>query len=126
MNAILTQKAPEPIGPYSQAIAAGQMIFCSGQIPLIPGEKSLSIEGIREQTVQALENLREVLSAGHSSFSQVVKTTIYLTDMNHFPACNEVYESYFSAPFPARSCVGVAALPKGALIEIEAIAIQQS
>lgn len=121
---VLTEQAPAPIGPYSQAIAAeGPFIFTSGQIPLDPVSGQMVGSDIRSQTEQAIRNLQAVLSAGGTSLAHVVKTTVYLADMNDFVAMNEVYGHYFASdPAPARSCVQVARLPKEALIEIEAIA----
>ena len=122
MKSVLTPNAPLPVGPYSQAIIEAPFIFCSGQIPMDPATSVLASPDIRLQTMQALENLKAVLEAAGSSFGKVVKTTVYLKNMSEFSACNEVYASFFSEPFPARSCLQVAALPKNALVEIEAIA----
>ena len=121
-NRIHTDKAPAAIGPYSQAIDLGEMIFTSGQIPVAP-DGSIS-EDISEQTRQALLNLKAVVEAGGSSFEKVIKTTVFITDMAQFGAINSVYAEFFSEPYPARSCVQVAALPKGVSIEIEAIALK--
>ena len=117
---IHTEKAPAAIGPYSQAIDFGEVIFTSGQIPVAP-DGSVSSD-ISEQTRQALENLKAVLDAGGSSLDKVIKTTVFITDMAQFGAVNAVYAEFFTEPFPARSCVQVAALPKGVSIEIEAVA----
>ncbi|MBQ7938144.1 MAG: RidA family protein [Oscillospiraceae bacterium] len=119
---IHTEKAPAAIGPYSQAIDLGEMIFTSGQIPVAP-DGSVS-EDISEQTRQALLNLKAVVEAGGSSFEKVVKTTVFITDMAQFSAINAVYAEFFTEPYPARSCVQVAALPKGVSIEIEAVALK--
>lgn len=119
---IHTEKAPAAIGPYSQAIDLGELIYTSGQIPVAP-DGSISSD-ISEQTRQALENLKAVVEAAGSSFDKVVKTTVFITDMAQFGAINAVYAEFFSEPYPARSCVQVAALPKGVSIEIEAIAIK--
>ena len=119
---IHTEKAPAAIGPYSQAIDLGEMIFTSGQIPVAPNG-SVS-EDISEQTRQALLNLKAVVEAGGSSFEKVVKTTVFITDMAQFSAINAVYAEFFTEPYPARSCVQVAALPKGVSIEIEAVALK--
>ncbi len=119
---IHTDNAPAAIGPYSQAIDLGEMIFTSGQIPVAP-DGSVS-EDISEQTRQALLNLKAVVEAGGSSFDKVIKTTVFITDMAQFGAINAVYSEFFSEPYPARSCVQVAALPKGVSIEIEAIALK--
>ena len=119
---IHTEKAPAAIGPYSQAIDLGELIYTSGQIPVAP-DGSIS-DNISEQTRQALENLKAVVEASGSSFDKVVKTTVFITDMAQFGEINAVYAEFFSEPYPARSCVQVAALPKGVSIEIEAIAIK--
>ena len=121
-NRIHTDNAPAAIGPYSQAIDLGEMIFTSGQIPVAP-DGSVS-EDISEQTRQALLNLKAVVEAGGSSFDKVIKTTVFITDMAQFGAINAVYSEFFKEPYPARSCVQVAALPKGVSIEIEAIALK--
>ena len=121
-NRIHTENAPAAIGPYSQAIDLGELIYTSGQIPVAP-DGSISSD-ISEQTRQALENLKAVVEAAGSSFDKVVKTTVFITDMAQFGAINAVYAEFFSEPYPARSCVQVAALPKGVSIEIEAIAIK--
>jgi|TARA_Y100001949_G_scaffold168779_1_gene167944 2-iminobutanoate/2-iminopropanoate deaminase len=120
---ITTDKAPQAIGPYSQAIAAGQLLFLSGQIPLDPATGKLVDGGIAEQTHRVMSNLREVLTAAGSSFDNVVRTTIFLADMNDFAAVNEVYGSYFENPAPARVCVQAAALPMKARVEIDAVAL---
>ena len=119
---IHTEKAPAAIGPYSQAIDLGELIYTSGQIPVAP-DGNISAD-ISEQTRQALENLKAVVEAAGSSFDKVVKTTVFITDMTQFGEINAVYAEFFSEPYPARSCVQVAALPKGVSIEIEAIAIK--
>ena len=119
---IHTDNAPAAIGPYSQAIDLGEMIFTSGQIPVAP-DGSVSSD-ISEQTMQALLNLKAVVEAGGSSFDKVIKTTVFITDMAQFGDINAVYSEFFSEPYPARSCVQVAALPKGVSIEIEAIALK--
>ncbi len=123
MNVISTPKAPQAIGPYSQAMAFGDMIFTSGQIALLADGRFL--EGnIEEQTTQVLKNLSAVLEAAGSSLSHVVKTTIFLTNMDDFQTVNTVYGTFFSQHKPARSTVGVKVLPRNALVEIEAIAIK--
>ncbi|MDP4219615.1 MAG: RidA family protein [Bacteroidota bacterium] len=119
---ILTPKAPQPIGPYSQAIRNGDILFCSGQIALDPVSGAMKNASIAEEANQVLENLREVLREGGSDFPQVLKTTIFLTDMNDFTAVNEVYGKAFGDAKPARSTIAVSALPKGARVEIECIA----
>lgn len=119
---VRSEHAPAPIGPYSQAVQAGSELFCSGQIALDPASGELAGTDAASQARQALENLGAVLEAGGMSYGDVVKTTIFLIDMNDFTAVNEVYAKYFDAAKPARSTVAVAALPKGARVEIEAIA----
>ena len=119
---IQTDNAPRAIGPYSQAIRAGDMIFVSGQIPVDPATGDIA-QSVGQQAVQALENVGAVLAASGASFADVVKTTVFLRDMNDFGEVNEVYARYFEAPFPARACVEVVRLPKDVLIEIEAVAM---
>jgi 2-iminobutanoate/2-iminopropanoate deaminase len=119
---ILTPNAPQPIGPYSQAIREGNLLFCSGQIALDPLTGVMRNTSIEEEANQILLNLSEVLKAGGSDLSSVMKTTIFLTDMNDFAKVNEVYSKAFGDAKPARSTVGVSALPKGARVEIECIA----
>ena len=121
-NRIHTENAPAATGPYSQAIDLGEMIFTSGQIPVAP-DGTISSD-ISQQTRQALLNLKAVVEAGGSSFDKVVKTTVFITDMAQFGEINAVYSEFFNEPYPARSCVQVAALPKGVSIEIEAIALK--
>lgn len=123
MNIIQTKKAPAAIGPYSQAIVTDGMIYTSGQIPLLPETGALSDGGIVGQTEQVIKNLSAVLEAAGSDLTKVVKTTCFLRNMGDFAAFNAVYEKHFTGK-PARSCVEVAALPKGALVEIEVIAIR--
>lgn len=121
MDIIHTSKAPAAIGPYSQAIRAGGMVYTSGQIPLDP-QSGLMVEGgIQQQALRAIENLAAVLEAAGSGLDRVVKTTCFLKNMSDFAAFNEVYAAHFTGN-PARSCIEVSALPKGALVEIEAIA----
>lgn len=124
LNVVKTDRAPAAIGPYSQAIVAGDFVYTSGQIPVNPAAGSVP-EGIEAQAAQAIENLKNVLEAAGSSLSKVVKTTVFIKDMGHFPKVNEVYASFFSEPYPARSCVEVARLPKDVLIEIEAVACRE-
>jgi 2-iminobutanoate/2-iminopropanoate deaminase len=119
---IATSSAPAAIGPYSQAIASGQVIFCSGQIALDPQSGQLIEGDVRAQTRRALENLSAVLAAAGSSLALVVKTTVFLTSIADFAAMNEVYGEFFSGEPPARSTVGVAELPRGARVEVECIA----
>lgn len=121
-DVIFTGNAPAPIGPYSQGIRAGNMVFTAGQISLAP-DGTMVAGGAAEQARQAISNLKGVLEAGGASLASVVKTTIFLKDMNDFAAVNEVYAEYFGASVPARSTVQVARLPKDALVEIEAIAM---
>jgi 2-iminobutanoate/2-iminopropanoate deaminase len=121
-QAIETPDAPRAIGPYSQAIKSGELLFLSGQIPLDPATGELVSGGIETQTRRVLDNLGQILKSAGGSFADVVKTTIYLVDLGEFAAMNAVYATYFAAPAPARATVQVAALPKGAHIEIEAIA----
>lgn len=122
MEIIKTAQAPAAIGPYAQAVKSGSLIFCSGQIPL-KVDGSLVEGDVKNQTRQVMENLKAVLAAAGSSFEKAVKCTIYLVDMNDFAAVNEVYGSYFTAENkPARATVGVAALPKGAKVEIDCVA----
>jgi len=119
-RAIETEAAPAPIGPYSQAVAADGVLYCSGQVPLEPATGELIEGGAAEQARRCLENLDAVCRAGGASLSEAVRIGIYLTDMSAFPEVNEVYASFFSEPFPVRTTVGVAALPKGALVEMDA------
>jgi 2-iminobutanoate/2-iminopropanoate deaminase len=125
MRAISTEKAPRAIGPYSQAIeASGRMIFCSGQIPLDPASgEMVGASDVRAQARRVMENLKAVVEAAGASLSQVVKTTIYLADLQDFGAVNEIYGGYFPSQPPARATVQVAGLPRGALVEIDAIAV---
>lgn len=120
---IETAEAPQAIGPYSQAVRCGQMLFCSGQIPLDPATGELVAGDIEVETKRVLENLKAVLAAAGADLSAVVRTTIFLTDLGNFARVNEVYGRYFEPPFPSRSTVGVAALPRGARVEIDAIAV---
>lgn len=123
MKPIQTDKAPKAVGPYSQAIEHGDMIFCSGQIGIDPASGIL-VEGIENQTKQVMANLEQVLIAAGLSLEKIIKTTIFLADMNDYVGVNEIYGSYFKEIKPARSTVQVAKLPKDALIEIECIAIK--
>ena len=120
-TAVSTDKAPGAIGPYSQAIKAGGLVFLSGQLPLDPASGQFP-EGVKEQTRQSLTNAAHILEAAGSGLDKVIKTTVFLADMNDFAAMNEVYATFFSGAFPARSAVQVARLPKDALVEIECIA----
>lgn len=118
---ISTNEAPGAIGPYSQAIDTGSMLYASGQIPINPADGSIP-EGIKAQTAQSLANVKAILKAAGLTIADVVKTTVFLADMNDFAAMNEVYAETFEAPFPARSAVAVKTLPKNVLVEIEIIA----
>ncbi|MEY4630753.1 MAG: hypothetical protein RIQ81_873 [Pseudomonadota bacterium] len=118
---IQTSAAPAAIGPYSQAVVAGNMLFVSGQIPLDPTSGQLVGGGVEEQAVQVLKNLRAIIEAAGAKMGQVVKTTIFLKSMDDFQKVNEVYGTFFEAPFPARATVEVARLPRDVRVEIEAI-----
>ncbi len=120
---IQTEKAPKAIGPYSQAIRIDTMVYTAGQIGLDPATGELIVGGVEEQTRQVLTNLRNVLEAAGSSLGHVVKTTVFLEDMNDFPKMNTIYAEFFGENPPARSTVAVAGLPKGGLVEIEAVAL---
>ena len=121
-NVISTSKAPSAIGPYSQAIRVGNFVFASGQIPIDP-KTGLFVEGgIKEQTRQSLTNVKSILEEAGLTMSNVVKTTVFMADMNDFADMNAVYSEFFTEPYPARSAVAVKTLPKGALVEIEVIA----
>ena len=122
MEVVSTEKAPKALGPYSQAIKANGMVYCSGQIPIDPAVDAITAETIEDQTRQAITNLRNVLEKAGSSLSKVVKTTVFISDMNEFARLNAVYAEMFGDTKPARSCVQVARLPKDVKIEIEAIA----
>jgi 2-iminobutanoate/2-iminopropanoate deaminase len=119
---VTTKDAPAAIGPYSQAIRAGEFLFVSGQIPLNPLTGELVIGGIAEQTHRVLGNLQAILTASGASFDHVVKTTVYLADMSEFAAMNDVYASYFGAPAPARATIQAARLPRDVRVEIDLIA----
>ncbi len=121
-QAILSSDAPAPVGPYSQAVRVGNWVFVSGQIPINPATGELVAGGIATQTKQVLQNLQAVLNAAGLGLDHVVKVTIYLTDLNMFEEMNQVYSTYFQPPYPARATVQVSGLPKGAQIEIEAVA----
>ena len=119
---VSTSDAPAAIGPYSQAIRTGSLLFCAGQIPLDPKSGQMVSGGVAEQTKRVLENISGLLRAENLNFSHVVKTTIFLTSMDDFQTVNEIYATYFRDNPPARSTVAVSALPKGAMVEIEVIA----
>jgi 2-iminobutanoate/2-iminopropanoate deaminase len=119
---IVTTAAPAALGPYSQAIATGETLYCAGQIPLDPATGELVGHDVATQTRRVLENLRAVLAANNMGFEHVLKTTVFMTNLGDFGAMNAVYSDFFPSPYPARSTVQVAALPRGAQVEIEAIA----
>jgi 2-iminobutanoate/2-iminopropanoate deaminase len=119
---ISSDKAPKAIGPYSPAVRAGQLLFVSGQVALDPATGNMVAGGIAEQTRRVLDNIGALLTAGGRSFADVVRTTIFLADMNDFAAVNEIYGQYFKEPYPARATVEVARLPKDARVEIDVIA----
>jgi 2-iminobutanoate/2-iminopropanoate deaminase len=122
-KAIATSEAPAAVGPYSQAVVAGNTLYCAGQIPLDPVSGEIVPGGVSEQTTRVLENVRGVLGANGMDFSHVVKATVFMTDLSHFADMNAVYATFFKAPFPARSTIQVSALPRGAQVEIEVIAV---
>lgn len=124
IETVVAPLAPKALGPYSAAVKAGGMVYCSGQIPLDPATGAIAGETIEAQTSQVLANLRNVLAAAGSSLSKVVKTTVFISDMNDFAALNAVYAEAFGDTKPARSCVEVARLPKDVKVEIECIALQ--
>lgn len=123
---VSTSDAPAAIGPYSQAIISGDLVFCSGQVALDPSTGALVDGDVKAQTKAALENLRAVLTAAGSSLDSIVKTTVFLVSMSDFAAMNEVYGGFFAGEPPARSTIAVAELPKGARVEVEAIAIRRA
>ncbi|MSO56709.1 MAG: RidA family protein [Acidobacteria bacterium] len=122
VSAVSTGSAPKALGPYSQAIRAGQFLFVSGQVPIDPATGDLIQGSIGDQTRRVLQNIGEILKAGGSSLQQVVRTTVYLADLGDFSAMNEVYSTFMTPPQPARSTIQAARLPKDARIEIDAIA----
>ena len=121
LDIVNTEKAPKAVGPYSQAIKVGNLVFCSGQLGLDPKTNNL-VEGLENQTKQVLANMKAIIEESGSSIENVVKTTIFLTNIQDFALVNEIYANFFSSPFPARSTIEVSNLPKGACIEIECIA----
>ncbi len=123
IETIATDKAPAAIGPYSQAVRCGNLIYTSGAIPVDPKSGEVVAGGVVPQAEQALKNLSEVLAGAGAGLENVVKTTVFIKDMNDFAAINEVYKRFFTGSFPARSCVEVARLPKDVLIEIECVAV---
>ena len=120
---VTTDRGPKPIGPYSQAVKANGFLYLSGQVALDPKSNEMTGADIRQQTERVLENIKGIVEAAGSNLHHVIKTTVFLKDMNEFPQMNEVYARYFSAAPPARSTVQVARLPKDALVEIEVIAV---
>lgn len=120
---IATTTAPAAIGPYSQAIHKGNLLFVSGQIPLNPSTNQLVEGGIKDQTRQVFKNIGEILKEANTTYENIVKITVFLTDLTHFPQVNEVFQEFLQEPYPARSTIQVAGLPKSAKIEIEAIAL---
>lgn len=122
MKVIHSELAPKAVGPYSQAIVAGGFVFASGQLPIDPATGEFAEGGIKEQTRQSLTNVTHVLAEVGIDLSHVVKTTVFLSDMANFAAMNEVYATFFSEPYPARSAVAVKTLPKNALVEVEVVA----
>lgn len=123
---IFTKKAPKPVGPYSQAIRAGDFLFIAGQVPVNPETGEFITDSITVQTQQCMENIKAILNAAGSSLADVVRTTIYLTNMQDFGTVNDAYSNYFDLDPPARTTIGVAALPKGVAIEIDVIAYSPS
>lgn len=122
MKAVFTPNAPAAVGPYSQAIDCGDLVFLSGQIPLVPATGLVAEGGIEAQARQMFENVKAVLAEAGLGFANVVKTTVFMTDLGQFATLNGIYAEYFQAPYPARSCVEVSALPKGVLVECELVA----
>ena len=122
MKAVFTPNAPAAVGPYSQAVDCGDLVFLSGQIPLVPATGLLAEGGIEAQARQMFENIKAVLAEAGMDFTNVVKTTVFMTDLGQFATLNGIYAAYFQAPYPARSCVEVTKLPKGVSVECELIA----
>jgi reactive intermediate/imine deaminase len=123
MQSINTQLAPEAIGTYSQAIACGNTVYLSGQIPLDPKTMQLCSEDIKQQIKQVIDNLSVVCEAAGGSLAQIVKLNVYLIDLSHFPLINEAMSQHFTEPYPARAAIGVAALPRGAQVEMDAVMV---
>ncbi len=121
---IHTDHAPKAVGPYSQAVMAGDFLFCSGQIAIDPASNEVLKSGVKDQTHRVMKNIEAVLKQAGLSFGNIIKTTIFVTDMNDFAVVNEVYSSYLQAPYPARSTVAVLALPKGVNVEVEVVALK--
>lgn len=126
MQPITTQLAPEAIGTYSQAIQCGNTVYLSGQIPLDPETMKICSDDIKLQITQVLENLSAVCEAAGGSLGHIVKLSVFLTDLNHFPLINEAMSRYFNAPYPARAVIGVSALPRGAKVEMDGIMVLPS
>jgi len=124
-TAITAEGAPRVLGPYAQAVAVGDLVFCAGQVGLDPASGRLVPGGVEAETARVLENLAAVLAAAALGLGDIVKTTVYLVDLGEFAVMNAVYGRYFSPPYPARATVGVAALPAGARVEIEAVAVRR-
>ncbi|MFC0523594.1 RidA family protein [Pontibacillus salicampi] len=124
-NTISTDKAPAAIGPYSQAVDLGNLLFISGQIPLDPNTQAFVSSDVREQAEQVMKNVGAILSEAGLDYKHIAKANIYLANMEDFQAVNEVYASFLSEPYPARAAIEVSALPKGAKVEIEAIAVKE-
>ncbi|HJR14846.1 MAG TPA: Rid family detoxifying hydrolase [Rhodanobacteraceae bacterium] len=122
-NPIHSEAAPKAIGPYSQAVRAGDTLYLSGQTPLDPATGAMVAGGIEEQAARVFENLKAVLAAADASFDDAVRVAIYMTDLGNFAVVNEVMKRYFREPYPARSTIGVAALPRGAAVEVDLIAV---
>ncbi len=122
ITVISTTKAPSAIGPYSQAIQVGNLLYTSGQVPIDPATGAFAEGGIQEQTRQSLLNVKAILEEAGLTMANVIKTTVFMADMNDFAAMNAIYSEFFSEPYPARSAVAVKTLPKGALVEIEVVA----
>ena len=122
MKAVFTPNAPAAVGPYSQAVDCSDLVFLSGQIPLVPATGLLAEGGIEAQVRQMFENIKAVLAEAGMDFTNVVKTTVFMTDLGQFATLNGIYAEYFQAPYPARSCVEVTKLPKGVSVECELIA----
>lgn len=121
-NVVVTERAPQPVGPYSQAVIEGDLIFVAGQGPINPETGTLELGDARSETKRVFENVRAILQAAGSSLEHVIKCNVYLKDINDFAAMNEVYATFFTAPFPARTTIQAAALPGGIAVEIEVIA----
>ena len=122
MKIVTTDKAPAAVGPYSQAVIEGNLVFCAGQIPLDPGTGNVVPGGIEEQTRRVCENIKAVLAAAGTTLPRVIKASVFLKDMNDFAGMNKVYAEYFTSDFPARSTLQVARIPKDCLVEIEVVA----